>query len=100
MTLHDRLQRGRERSQPPERFGHISGMPETAENLAREYAISRRRPMRSRFAVTNGQRRHGPTGKFDGEVVAVTVPQKKGPPRDIRAMRAFAATPVSNPWRD
>jgi acetyl-CoA C-acetyltransferase len=39
-TLHDRLQRGREGSQPPERFGRISGMPETAENLAREYCIS------------------------------------------------------------
>jgi len=41
MTLHDRLQRGRERSQPEERFGYISGMPQTAENLAAEYRISR-----------------------------------------------------------
>src|ERR1700761_4151476 len=41
VTLHDRLQRGRERSQPAERFGAISGMPQTAENLAREYEISR-----------------------------------------------------------
>ena len=36
VTLHDRLERGRERSQPEERFGHISGMIETAENLARD----------------------------------------------------------------
>jgi acetyl-CoA C-acetyltransferase len=36
-----RLQRGRERSQPEERFGYISGMPETAENLGREYGITR-----------------------------------------------------------
>jgi acetyl-CoA C-acetyltransferase len=35
-TLHDRLDRGRERSQPVERFGVISGMVETAENVARE----------------------------------------------------------------
>ena len=41
VTLHDRLERGRERSQPEERFGRICGMIETAENLARDYAISR-----------------------------------------------------------
>ena len=40
-TLHDRLQRARERSQPAARFGAISGMIETAENLAAEYRISR-----------------------------------------------------------
>ena len=34
VTLHDRLERGRVRSQPGARFGHISGMIETAENLA------------------------------------------------------------------
>src|SRR5581483_1099864 len=39
VTLHDRLQRGRERSQPVSRFGYISGMIETAENLAKEYGI-------------------------------------------------------------
>ena len=41
VTLHDRLQRGRERSQPEHRFGFISGMPETAENLVREHGITR-----------------------------------------------------------
>ena len=41
VALHDRLQRGRERSQPEHRFGIISGMPETAENLAREIGITR-----------------------------------------------------------
>jgi len=41
VTLHDRLERGRERSQPVERFGVITGMIETAENLAREYSITR-----------------------------------------------------------
>src|SRR6187402_61462 len=39
VKMHDRLERGRERSQPEERFGHISGMIETAENLAREYGL-------------------------------------------------------------
>jgi len=41
VKLHDRLERGRERSQPVERFGVISGMIETAENLARDCNISR-----------------------------------------------------------
>jgi acetyl-CoA C-acetyltransferase len=38
--LYDRLDRGRERSQPVERIGHISGMIETAETLAREYQLA------------------------------------------------------------
>src|SRR5256885_5512996 len=41
VRFYDRLDRGRERSQPVERFGKISGMIETAENLARDYGISR-----------------------------------------------------------
>jgi len=41
VALYDRLERGRERSQPVERFGVISGMIETAENVARECAITR-----------------------------------------------------------
>ena len=40
-TFHDRLARGRVMSQPIERFGVISGMIETAENLAKDYDISR-----------------------------------------------------------
>src|ERR1700761_4683277 len=41
VTMHDRLQRGRVMSQPISRFGVISGMIETADNLARDYQISR-----------------------------------------------------------
>src|SRR5260221_3298272 len=41
VVLHDRLDRGRERAQPAWRFGPISGMIETAENLAVKYGISR-----------------------------------------------------------
>jgi acetyl-CoA C-acetyltransferase len=39
--MYDRLDRGRERSQPVERFGYISGMIETAENVAKRYGITR-----------------------------------------------------------
>ena len=41
VTMHDRLQRGRVMSQPVSRFGVISGMIETAENLAKDYQIGR-----------------------------------------------------------
>src|SRR3546814_4052516 len=41
MTLQDRLPRGRQMSQPAERFGVISGRLETAQNLAKDYAITR-----------------------------------------------------------
>ena len=41
LTLHDRLTRGRVMSQPIERYGVISGMIETAENLAKDWNISR-----------------------------------------------------------
>jgi acetyl-CoA C-acetyltransferase len=80
VTMHDRLQRGRERSQPEERFGHISGMPETAENLARDYAITREAS--DAFALRSHQRAAAAwqQGKFADELVNVEVPQKKGEP--------------------
>src|ERR1700732_1626107 len=83
VTLHDRLQRGRERSQPVDRFGPISGMPQTAENLAREYAISREAA--DAFAVRSHHRAAAAwaSGRFDGEVAPISVPQKKGPPLTV-----------------
>ena len=41
LQLFDRLDRGRERSQPEWRFGRISGMIETAENVATRCGITR-----------------------------------------------------------
>jgi acetyl-CoA C-acetyltransferase len=80
VKLHDRLERGRERSQPEERFGRISGMIETAENLARDYGVSREEA--DRFAARSQQRAAAAwaAGRFDAEVVPVPVPQKKGDP--------------------
>lgn len=80
VTFHDRLQRGRERSQPEERFGVISGMPETAENLAREYSITRLEA--DAFSVLSHRRAAAAwaEGRFDDEVVPLLVPQKKGEP--------------------
>ena len=80
VKLHDRLERGRERSQPEERFGYISGMIETAENLAREFGISREES--DEYAVRSHQRAANAwaTGRFDEETVPVCVPQRKGDP--------------------
>ncbi|WP_323029622.1 acetyl-CoA C-acetyltransferase [Castellaniella defragrans] len=80
VTLHDRLDRGRERSQPESRFGRISGMIETAETLAREYGISREDA--DRYAVRSHRRAAAAqaAGRFDDEIVRVTVPQRKGDP--------------------
>ena len=78
VRLHDRLERGRERSQPEERFGPISGMIETAENLARDWGITREAA--DAYAVQSHQRAHAAwqEGRFADEVVPVAVPQKKG----------------------
>lgn len=78
VTLHDRLERGRVRSQPSERFGVISGMPETADTLAREYDISRRDA--DAFAVRSHAKAHAAweNGLFDNEIVPLEVPDRKG----------------------
>ncbi|KFG95178.1 acetyl-CoA acetyltransferase [Burkholderia paludis] len=78
VTMHDRLDRGRERSQPESRFGRISGMIETAETLAREYDITR--AASDRFAARSQQRAAAAqrAGYFDAEIVPVSVPQRKG----------------------
>ena len=80
VTLHDRLVRGRVMSQPIKRFGVISGMIETADNLARDYQISREDA--DAYAAESHRRaaKAWADGKFDDEVVPVSVPQKKGDP--------------------
>jgi acetyl-CoA C-acetyltransferase len=78
VTMHDRLSRGRVMSQPISRFGVISGMIETAENLARDYQISREEC--DIYAAASHQRAAAAwrDGKFDDEIVPIRVPQKKG----------------------
>src|SRR3954449_10224031 len=78
--LYDRLDRGRERSQPSWRFGEISGMIETAENLASDYGIDREAA--DAFAARSHQRAVAAVqaGAFDEEIVAVEVPQRRGEP--------------------
>jgi acetyl-CoA C-acetyltransferase len=80
LVLHDRLTRGRVMSQPIERFGHISGMIETAENLAKDYGISREAC--DAYAARSHQRAAAAwaEGKFADEMVPVSIPQKKADP--------------------
>jgi acetyl-CoA C-acetyltransferase len=80
IVLHDRLERGRQQSQPESRFGPISGMPETVENLVREYGVTREEAdsfaVRShRYAALAWQE-----GRFGEEVISISVPQKKAEP--------------------
>ncbi|MBY0300924.1 MULTISPECIES: acetyl-CoA C-acetyltransferase [Sphingomonas] len=80
VTLHDRLTRGRLMSQPVERFGVISGMIETAENLAKDYHITREAA--DAYAVRSHQRAATAweKGLFADELVPVSIPQRKGDP--------------------
>jgi acetyl-CoA C-acetyltransferase len=78
--LYDRLDRGREMSQPIWRFGAISGMIETAENLAIDFGIDREAA--DAFAARSHQRAAAAqqSGIYDDEIVAVEVPQRRGDP--------------------
>jgi 3-oxoadipyl-CoA thiolase len=60
-------------------FG-IDSMPETAENVAQEFHISR--ADQDRFAAQSQRRAAAAqkSGRFDAEIVAVPVPQRKGEP--------------------
>ena len=58
----------------------VATMPETAENVARDFGISR--ADQDRFALASQTRTAAArdAGLFDAEIVAVTIPQKKGAP--------------------
>ena len=80
MTLHDRLTRGRVMSQPVERYGVISGMIETAENLAKDYGITREACDAYAMRSHQNAAKAWANGVFDDELVPVSVPQRKGDP--------------------
>lgn len=78
VKFHDRLERGRERAQPVQRFGAIAGMIETAENLAREYHITREQADAYALRSQRNAQAAWDSGRFAEEVVPVHVPQRKG----------------------
>ncbi|WP_336985460.1 acetyl-CoA C-acetyltransferase [Altererythrobacter aquiaggeris] len=91
LTMHDRLTRGRLMSQPIERFGVISGMIETAENLAADYDIGREAS--DAFAVRSHQNAAAAweAGKFGAQLVPVDVPQQRGDPVRFARDEGFRA---------
>ena len=91
VQLYDRLERGRERSQPVERFGVISGMIETAENVARECGITREAS--DAYAVESHRRAAAAwaEGRFAAEVLPVSVPQRRGEPLVVSKDEGFRA---------
>lgn len=97
MVLHDRLSRGRVMSQPVERFGVITGMIETAENLAADYEISREEC--DAYAARSHQNAAAAwdAGKFDAQLVPVEIPQRRKDPVTFTRDEGFRAdaTPES-----
>jgi len=77
-VMHDRLTRGRVMSQPIARFGIISGMIETAENLAKDYGITREQA--DEYAVMSHKRAATAwaENRFADELVPVSVAKKRG----------------------
>ncbi len=80
LPLYDRTLRGRVMSQPEERFGLIPSMVAWAEAGAKEYGIGRREA--DEWALESHRRAVAAvsSGKFDEEIVSVSVPQTKGGP--------------------
>ena len=82
LTLHDRLDRARETAGGA---GHpvAGGMIETAENLRREYGITRED--QDELAVRSHQRAVAAheAGRFADELVAVTIPGTRGKPDTV-----------------
>ena len=80
LQLHDRLVRARQMAQPEERCGPISGMIETAENLAADFSISREAcdlyALRSHQHAAQAWR----DKRFADEIVPVSVNRRRGDP--------------------
>jgi acetyl-CoA C-acetyltransferase len=80
VMLYDRLERGRVRSQPEWRFGVVRSMMETADNLAKDFGISREAA--DEYAMRSQHRAAAAWAedRFSNELVPVPVPQRKGEP--------------------
>ena len=78
VPLYDRWDRAGETCST-ERFGHVPSMMATAANVAEKLQITRER--QDEFALRSQMNAKAAmeSGKFDREIVPVSVPQKKGP---------------------
>ena len=77
LPFYDRIQRGRPRHQPIERFGELNSMMTWAEAAAKNEGITREEA--DRWAFRSHQRAIGAmdSGKFKEEIVPVVIKQKK-----------------------
>ena len=80
LPFYDRIQRARVMSQPIERFGVLPSMMSWAETAAKEEEISREAC--DQWALESHQKACAAMdeGKFDEEIISVTIPQRKGDP--------------------
>ena len=80
LRFFDRIQRARVMSQPEERYGVLPAMMTWAETAAREEEISR--DACDRWSLASHQKAFAAQaeGKFDTEMLAVEIPQRKGSP--------------------
>jgi len=78
IPLYDRIQRARVMSQPKSRYGVLPSMMSWAETAAREESISREEC--DQWALESHQKACAAVeaGKFAGEIIPVSVPQRKG----------------------
>lgn len=78
LPLYDRIQRGRPKHQPIERFGELNSMMTWAETAAREEGILREEA--DRWALRSHQRAIAAmdAGKFREEIVPITYEQRGG----------------------
>lgn len=79
LPIFDRIQRARVMSQPIARFGELNSMMSWAEAAAAAEAITRQEA--DEWSLRSQQKACAAidSGKFSGEIVPVSIPQKKGP---------------------
>jgi acetyl-CoA C-acetyltransferase len=83
LRFFDRIQRARVMSQPEERYGVLPAMMTWAETAAKEEEISREACDRWSLASHQKACAAQAAGKFSDEMIAVEIPQRKGPPAII-----------------
>jgi acetyl-CoA C-acetyltransferase len=80
LSFYDRIQRARVMSQPEERYGILPAMMTWAETAAQEENISREAC--DRWSLASHQKACAAidAGKFDDEILPISLPQRKGDP--------------------
>jgi acetyl-CoA C-acetyltransferase len=84
---------------PISRFGVISGMIETAENLAKDYNISREKPTNTPCAATSARPRPGPTASSTTNWCRSPCRRSKGDPKVFDHDEGYRPTPAWRRWR-